>query len=77
MRISLYGVFGIAGRLRSPAGRLLQSVYYEAMTSVLIGIPDTYYDGQGDTLSTLDLGLCDVSDVDIGLGFKPIVYRLL
>jgi len=39
------------------------------MTSALLGIPDTYDDGQGDSLSTLDLGLCDVSDMDIGLGF--------
>ena len=41
----------------------------EAMTSALLGIPDTYDDGQGDSLSTLELGLCDVGDMDIGLGF--------
>ena len=37
--------------------------------SALLVIPDTYNDGQGDSLSTLDLGLCDVGDMDIGLGF--------
>ena len=37
--------------------------------SALLVIPDTYYDRQGDTLSTLDLGLRDVGDMDIGLGF--------
>jgi len=41
----------------------------EAMTSALLGIPDTYDDGHKHSWSTLDLGLCDVSDMDIGLGF--------
>jgi hypothetical protein len=41
----------------------------EAMTSALLGIPDTYDDGQGDSLSPLDLGLCDVRDMDVGFGF--------
>ena len=45
--------------------------------SALLVIPNANNDGQGDSLSTLDLGLCDVIDVDIGFGFKPIVYRLL
>jgi len=41
----------------------------EAMTSALLGIPDTYDDGHGDSLSMLNLRLCDVGDMDIGLGF--------
>jgi hypothetical protein len=44
-------------------------IQYEAVTSALLGIPDTHDDGQGDSLSTLDLGLCDVRYTDIGLGF--------
>jgi hypothetical protein len=39
----------------------------ETMISSLPGIPDTDGDGHGATLSMLDLGLCDVVDVDIGV----------
>ena len=56
---------------------LTTATHYKAIISALLGIPDTYDDGQGDTLSALDLGLCDAGDMDIGLGFWPIVYGVL
>jgi hypothetical protein len=33
--------------------------------SALLGVPDTDDNGHGGTLSMLDLGLCDVVDMDI------------
>ena len=67
-RLDWYGVPGTAEGFDWPSG-IYYVIQYEAVTSALLGIPDTHNDGQGDSLSTLDLGLRDVSDMDIGLGF--------
>lgn len=39
----------------------------EAIISALSGIPDTDGDGHGATLSMLNLRLCDMVNVDIGV----------